>query len=222
MAPVMRAPRLEPVGTTPGWRFINSVTLRCRVGRREIRSFEMELPICESVVCSRAPAAAVTSTVWLSAPTSSLKSRSRALLTATVTLATVDVRKAGILTVILYWPGRTPLNRYWPEALAVCAWAALVSLLTSSTDASGTIAPDGSVTVPETAPVVADCAAALEGSNCTMPRKKIDSQTATNTIRACDAANASCTGKIFLNIFISYPPRNSGYSGKPARQRGPR
>src|SRR5260370_7029316 len=207
MAPVMRAPRLEPVGTTPGWRFRRCVAVGWRVGRRERRFLEMELPICESVVWSRARAAAVTSTVWLSAPTSSLKSRSRALLTATVTLATVDVRKPAILTVILYWPGRTPLNRYWPEALAVCAWAALVSLLTSSTDASGTIAPDGSGTVPETAPVVADCAAALEGSNCTMPRKKIDSQAATNTIRACDAANASCAGKIFINVSIFVPPK---------------
>src|SRR5262245_34488788 len=69
------------------------------------------------------------------------------------------------------------------------------------------MAPDGSITVPKTAPVVADCAAAFEGSNCAMPSKKIDSQATANTRRACEAAVASWIGKMFLNVFISYPPK---------------
>src|SRR5215472_512644 len=79
----------------------------------------------------------------------------------------------------LYVPGLTAGKRYRPAGSVVVVWVTFVPTGTSVTVAPGTIAPVGSVTVPPTAPVVADCANIIEGAT----KDRQQTTTATTTTR---------------------------------------
>src|SRR5580698_4331138 len=74
--------------------------------------------------------------------------------TSTVSLY---VRKPDWLMLTLYDPGFNKGKLYKPVELVTVVWVSPVVLLFRLTCAPGTIAPDGSVTVPEMAPVTIFC-----------------------------------------------------------------
>jgi hypothetical protein len=150
------------------------------------------VPSDEVAVCN-VSAEAMTLTCSLCAPTSSLRSRAGVSVTFKVTADTSDVLNPFAAKRTLYVPGGSSVKRYAPSALVVAVRTWLVSELVRVTVTLGTVAPEGSVTIPVRPAVPADCAR--------RPGAKTTPRTANNiTARRVQGSNLeSITFLLFLD-----------------------
>src|SRR5271156_1353557 len=126
----------------------------CRVSKFDV--------ILASSVCSMAPSP-VTSTVMAPLPSSSLKFTETVWPSSTCTGSVVSLKPCCV-TEIEYAPGFSSVNVYTPPEPEVVDRTSPVALFFRVTPAPTMTAPEGSVTIPLTAPVTILCAETRAGN----------------------------------------------------------
>src|SRR5579863_2822329 len=115
----------------------------------------------EALVGCSSGVSAVTSIVWLTAPSSMGTSMRTACWTCTTTDSRLKCLKPVLSASRVYAPGFKLTKEYSPSGPVVKVCLALVATLVKVTCTSATAAPEASITVPEIEPKV-DCAASGE------------------------------------------------------------